>query len=442
MTQREFIEKATALYGDKYNYSKVKYINNKTKVTIICNRCGNVFEMRPNDFLSKNGCKNCKKYHEKEKYVQKFKKKHGDKYDYSLMSSDKLYTRNDIIKITCPKHGPFEQRISNHLSGNGCLLCGFEKSINALKIDIETVRLRLDKICGDKISYDIEEYKNTNTPITFICNNCGKSFKRSLNAMGVNNTCPYCNGRTRNLKYDNTEFIEAARMVHGDKYDYSKTIYEKTDKKVCVICHEKDKFGNEHGEFWVSPHAHIGKMHSGCPKCSRKHKKTTEEFIREANFIHNNSYDYSRVNYVNAKTKVEIICPKHGIFLKTPNMHLCGEGCPICKQSSYEVKMNCFLTENNISFITQYKPEWLKPLSIDFYLPDYEIGIEIQGIQHFKPVKYFGDKETLKSIQERDERKRKLCEENNLKLLYYSELKIKFPYEVITDMQKLLENIK
>ena len=135
MTQVEFIKKAISLYGKKYDYSKVKYVNNKTKVTIICNRCGNVFEMRPNDFLSGNGCKKCRRFFDKEHYVQKFKKKHGDNYDYSLMSGDKLYTSNDIIKIICPKHGPFEQRIKNHLCGNGCQSCGFERMANSIKID-------------------------------------------------------------------------------------------------------------------------------------------------------------------------------------------------------------------------------------------------------------------------------------------------------------------
>lgn len=358
------------------------------------------------------------------------------------MPNNRLYSRNDIIEIICPKHGPFKQRIANHLQGKGCRACGIEKAVSSIKIDSSTASLRLKRLCGDKLNYDFGEYKNTNTPMSFICNNCGKSFKRSLNALETNNTCPYCNGRTRNFKYDNVEFIEKAKKVHGDKYDYSKTIYEKTDKKVCVICHEKDKFGNEHGEFWVTPHAHVGKMHSGCPKCSRKYQRTTEEFIQESNFIHNNFYDYSETQYINAKTKVQIICPKHGRFLQTPNSHLSGEGCPICKQSVMEVKINRLLTENNISFIAQYKPQWLKPLSLDFYLPDYKIGIEIQGIQHFKPVKYYGDKRTLNEIRERDERKKKLCDINNVKLLYYSELKLKFPYEVISDMQKLLEIIK
>ena len=442
MTQKDFIKKAVALYGNRYDYSKVKYVNNKTKVTIICKRCGNVFEIRPNDFLEKNGCKKCKKFHEKEYYVQKFIEKHGNKYDYSLMPNDKFYSSNDIIKIICPKHGCFEQKIKNHLYGNGCSKCGVEKMINARRIDIDTVCTRLERLCGDELKYNIEEYKNTNTPITFICNNCGKKFKRALNALEINNSCPYCNGKPRNLKYDNTEFIEQAKKIHGDKYDYSKTIYERTDKKVCIICHRKDMFGEEHGDFWVTPHAHIGKMHSGCPKCSRKHKKNTEEFIREASFIHNNFYDYSEVEYVNAKTKVQIICPKHGKFLQTPNSHLNGESCPICKQSTFENKINRFLTENNMTFITQYKPDWLKPLSLDFYLPDYKIGIEIQGIQHFRPVKYWGNENTLNEIKERDEKKQKLCIENNVKLLYYSELKIKFPYEVITNTQKLLENIK
>ena len=97
MTQEDFILKGKLKYGDKYDYSYVNYFNNKTKVKIKCTRCGNIFNVRPNDFLNKSACKNCRKFFEKEIYNEKFIKKHGSKYDYSLMLNDKIYTKD--IKI-------------------------------------------------------------------------------------------------------------------------------------------------------------------------------------------------------------------------------------------------------------------------------------------------------------------------------------------------------
>ena len=233
----------------------------------------------------------------------------------------------------------------------------------------EEVKPRLDNLCGINLTYDISEYKNTQESITFTCNKCGKQFKRDLNALSYNNTCPHCNGKPRNMIYTTTEWVEKAKEIHNGKYDYSKVEYKTSDEKVCVICHEKDIFGEEHGEFWLAAKTHIGKKKIGCPKCSGKYKKTTEDFIREANYVHDGFYGYSKAKYINALTPLTITCPIHGDFTQKPNGHLMGQGCPICKQSHYERSIRQFLKENNINFIPQYKPQWLSPLSLDFYLP-------------------------------------------------------------------------
>lgn len=310
------------------------------------------------------------------------------------------------------------------------------------RLTAEEVRPRFDKLCGDGLTYDLSEYKNTQEAITFTCKKCGRTFKRDLNALTYNNTCPHCNGKQRNIIYTTDEWVAKAKEIHGGKYDYSKVEYKKSDDKVCVVCREKDMFGDEHGEFWVCAKTHIGIHKIGCPKCSGKHKKTTEEFIREANYVHNDFYDYSKTEYKNASTKVCITCPEHGDFWQTPNSHLSGQGCPVCRQSVCERQINRLLRTNSIKFIPQYKTEYLRPLSLDFFLPDYNIGIEVQGTQHFKPLRYYGGEETLKKVQERDERKLRLCNEHGISLLYYSELKMEFPYEVITTPEKLLEEIE
>lgn len=124
-------------------------------------------------------------------------------------------------------------------------------------------------------------------------------------------------------------FIKKARKAHGEKYDYSKVKYEGWDKKVCIIC-------PIHGEFWQIPSEHIRKNKpKGCPKCGRIYAqtynlKTTEQFIKDSISVHGNKYDYSKVEYKNAITKVCIICPDHGEFWQTPNQHQQGSGCPKC----------------------------------------------------------------------------------------------------------------
>ena len=108
-------------------------------------------------------------------------------------------------------------------------------------------------------------------------------------------------------------FIEKAKRIHGDKYDYSLVKYIGNKIKVNIIC-------SKHSIFQQTPNSHLNG--SGCPKCYGTPQKTTNQFIIDANYIHRNKYDYSLVKYTDNKTKIEIICLKHGKFEQTPNSHL------------------------------------------------------------------------------------------------------------------------
>lgn len=147
-------------------------------------------------------------------------------------------------------------------------------------------------------------------------------------------------------------FIEKAKKIHGDKYDYSlvPNVVNSNDD-ITIICHEKDMMGEEHGPFTTKVCKHINRG-DGCPKCSGRYKRTREDFIKEANFIHNNFYSYDNFEYVDTKTKGLIYCPKHGIeFAMTPSKHLCGQGCPKCR---YE-KSSKSKTKNTEWFIAKAK---------------------------------------------------------------------------------------
>jgi hypothetical protein len=194
-------------------------------------------------------------------------------------------------------------------------------------------------------------------------------------------------------KLTTQEFIEKARKVHGDKYDYSMTTYTIGSNNVDIICpihglfsqqasnhlfgqgcpicgkeltakkrtleidfvelakkvhgdkynYSKVNYVNkktkvciicpEHGDFWQLPYLHL--KGCGCPTCGIEKtvshtRKTKEQFITQATKTHNGKYDYSKVNYKNSEQKVEIICPIHGSFFQTPSSHLAGRGCPDC----------------------------------------------------------------------------------------------------------------
>lgn len=227
------------------------------------------------------------------------------------------------------------------------------------------------------------------------------------------------------------EFIKKCNEIHQNKYDYSKLEYNTLKDKGVFIC-------PEHGEFTQQLQKHL--YGQGCPKCAYKKRfLTQDEFINKSNIIHNNKYDYSKVFYVHNKMKVEIICPIHGSFYMRPLNHLQKCGCPKCKMSNLEKSVENFLIQENVKYETQKKFKWLGRQSLDFYLPEYNIAIECQGIQHFKCVEYFGGQEEFKKRLELDLIKKKKCDENKIKLIYYSNIE---NFNIINNLDELLLKIK
>lgn len=213
-------------------------------------------------------------------------------------------------------------------------------------------------------------------------------------------------------KKSTEQFIYQANKTHNNKYDYSKVNYINTDIKVTIIC-------QEHGEFEQVPYHHLSGR--GCPKCYGNSKSNKEDFLKKVNIIHNNKYDYSKVDYINAYTKITIICPKHGDFNQRPTNHLSGNGCPICRTSKGELKIKKFLEDNNIEFIPQKTFDDCKGkkkcLPFDFFLPKYNLCIEYQGKQHYEVNKYWGGEENFKETQTTDIIKSDYCYLKGIELL-------------------------
>ena len=244
------------------------------------------------------------------------------------------------------------------------------------------------------------------------------------------------------------EFIRQAREIHGDKYNYDKTIYTNAHTPVCINCYK-------HGDFWMRPNNHVTKK-QGCPKCGNENKGmyqvgNTNSFINKVKNVHGDKYDYSKVDYVNNHTKVCIICPKHGEFWQKPIDHLNGHGCPECakKFGISEKFVLEKLKENFPDVEYQKKLPFLKSKTsfqtIDFFLPSLNIGIEYQGRQHFGATVRFGDDERYKITYERDFRKYQKCKENGIKLYYISfEKQIPNNYfeKIYTNVNDLINTIK
>jgi hypothetical protein len=273
------------------------------------------------------------------------------------------------------------------------------------KITTEEFIHKAKEVHGDKYDYSKVNYVNAKTKVCIICSKHGEVMVNPhhfLNGHG----CPKCGkdkiGELRRKTLEN--FIEEAHKVHGNKYDYSKVKYVNTNTKVRIIC-------PIHGEFEQRPADHIKGV--GCKYCShRSYELTTEEFIERAKKVHGDKYDYSKVKYINNKTKVHIICPIHGEFEQNPYHHLKGSGCPYCnngltKQYKFnllqefenEYDFKAFLANNDINIllviIRNIEPKF-EPIKRD-------IERALAHSNEVDPIKALSDKYTSDSEGELDE---------------------------------------
>lgn len=143
-------------------------------------------------------------------------------------------------------------------------------------------------------------------------------------------------------KLTTDEFILESKNIHGDKYFYDKTIFTRKKDRVIIVC-------PKHGEFQQIADNHL--RGNGCMECSGKRLLTNDEFIEKSKFKHNNNYDYSLVEYKNNKTKVKIVCLRHGVFEQTAINHINGDGCPVCannvKSTNFEFENKSSIVHNN-----------------------------------------------------------------------------------------------
>lgn len=441
-TTEEFIADARKVHGDRYDYSKVIYQGSATKVCIVCREHGD-FMQKPNSHLMGQGCPTCAghKKRTKEDFVAQARLVHGDKYSY-----DKVDYKNDSTKVivTCPIHGDFLITPGNHIhSKQGCKKCAHEKTGLNSRLSQESFILKATERHAGKYLYDKVVYRDSHSRVIITCPIHG-DFKQlpyqHLNGHGCKKCATELTREKESISLD--QFIERARACHTIQYDYSKVAFTGAHSTVRIIC-------PIHGEFKQVVNTHL--RGADCPKCAYaqnalKRTKPLEKFVEDAKRVHGDKYDYSQTVYLGAKKKVAIRCKKHNmIFWQKPNAHLNGNGCPICAQSRLEADVLRMLKFQRIVFEVEKTFDWLVykgNLFLDFFLPEYSVAIECQGEQHFHACDYYGGESAYRVTKQRDEQKRRLCEEHGIRVLYYSDLGLHASYEVIDNLDMLLKAIK
>ena len=297
-----------------------------------------------------------------EQFIQRAKAKHGDQYDYSKVVYKSAKTK---VLIICPIHGEFLQNPRCHW-----------KAVKGIA-----------------------------------CPKCSRKHRAKIQSKIFSSTTE--------------EFIKKAKIVHGDKYDYSKVDYNGNKKEVIIIC-------PIHGEFLQKPNSHINKKWpSGCRDCYiEKLSMTQEQFIQKAIEVHGNKYDYSKTKYITSKHEIEIICPNHGEFTQKAANHIyIGSGHPACNNNLVseplfrEVLEKIFVDKFNKEYkFPNTRPKWLRnpetgwPLELDCYNEELELAFELHGTQHYKPLDVFGGEKGYIKQYRRDLRTRNACWEKGVTL--------------------------
>ena len=379
-----FIKKAITIHGNKYNYDNINYINNSTKIDIFCNTCNETFSQLPcNHVRSKitTGCPKCgilkqaanKVESYKKKFVERAKEIHGDKYDYSLAE----YTgSNSLLKIICNTCNEiFEQKPVNHLHKNkptGCPKCG------------------LDKIRSSILS----------------------------------------------KKLSKEEFVERAKEIHGDNYDYSLVEFSSLKDKVKIICNTCNEI------FEQIAGNHIRKVNPcKCLKCAIQNvTKTNEEFLQQTKEVHGDKYTYLEP-YTRNIDKIKILCNKcNNEFVQRPKSHINEkQGCPTCNTpgSLLEEIISKILDKTNIPYERRVRGLLSRPrLELDLYVPSFKLAIECHGNywhseiikDHTKAMNHMKDKFNL-------------CNDKEITLLQFYEDEIRNKPELIESMINYKLNI-
>lgn len=448
LTKEGFIEKARGIHGDKYDYSKVNYVRSDQKVTIICPKHGE-FHQTPNKHLLGQGCPKCRNEgislrrsmskhpkpqkadkqtpNYKDDFIRRASARYDGRYDYSKV----IYLNTDTkVEVVCQDHGSFYVTPYRHLNGQECPVCTKNRYNQSRTKTTEEFIQEAQALHGDRYDYSKVRYENNHTKVEIVCPKHG-SFWQNPNKHLLGQGCPKCANKDKTTE----EFVNECRQVHGDRYDYSKTVYQGAKSKVVVTC-------KEHGDFLIEATKHL--CGSGCKKCSNKFVSDTSTFIERAKMIHGDRYDYSKAEYVRSNKKVTVICPKHGEFNVKANHHLSGVGCPLCNRSKLETELESYLKQRGIEFEAQKAFDWLGKQTLDFYLPHLNAAIECQGIQHFQPIMLFGGDKAYEETVERDKRKRDLCREHGLKLLYYTNVKetpTLYLGDIYIEKDKLIESL-
>ena len=437
-SREEWLDKFKKVHGDRYDYSKADFdnIGKDKKITIICPIHGEFRQKPANHANLKQGCPKCNGgvRMTTEEFIRRSKEKYGeDRFIYDKTNYINEYTP---VTITCKLHGDFSILPENHI-GRKSVECPYCKNRINMDEEFQKLKDRFNDATHSVVSYryDKKAYKYF---IKFHCNLHGDfEIKYNKELFSRKEICEKCKimHRRQQKEVERAEYLEIHKRKIRNRYDfiwmsiqkygyrkysYDKTNYKGFEEPVTLYCN------NHHGYFEVVPRNHIGSKGVECSYCygQYRYKDTNDWIEKTVSKELLEQYDFSQAEYKGKDTPIKIICPKHGEFYRYP--YLIKKGniiCPECGSSYFEKTLIHLFDTNNVEYEYQKRFKWLGKQSLDFYLEPLKIGIECQGRQHFVESVKYGGKEGLQDNIERDKKKKRLCKDNGVQLIYFLEEK-------------------
>lgn len=429
---KQFKQDVYDLEGDNYQVLS-DYISSQTYIKMKHNKCGNEWEIKPNNFLRGRRCPKCSRLEQSKRQT----KTHDEfaKEVYNLVGNEykikSEYINADakiiLEHVTCGNI--FKMRTANFLNGSRCPECKLRDRVEKSTKSLGQFNHEVYELVGNEY-ITLNEYTNSKTKVKMKhdIENCGYEWEVAPYSFLQGTRCPKCAG---NIKKTHNQFVQEVFNIVGNEYEIL-SIYVNSDTKISMK-HSKCGY-----QWDIIADAFL--RGNRCPRCNGGVKnKTTEYFKQEVYNLTKDEYEVIG-DYKNSNTKILM---KHNKckrqFKMLPNGFLGGKRCPLCRESKGEKKITELLNHYKIKFIPQYKFDdciYKDKLKFDFAVFNYKnelaLLIEYDGEQHFNPVNHFGGETKFKIVQIRDMIKNKYCKENGIYLL-------RIPHFDYDDIEIILE---
>lgn len=354
----KFLDGMKEKFGDQFSFPNIEteYENNKSRVTIKCNKCGHVFTKRPNDLMCSQMeeiCQQCRKnqFLDSQSYTYDDLCKYP--HENEIVPFEGKIHKDSHVTLVCKKHGEYESLAKSIVAGKcQCKKCSLEYGLSKRIVEFDTFAERLKEKYGDLVTPIPETYKNTMAKMTFECNTCGHIFERDPNTFmfsTLKNPCPACSAEETRLERTKTteQYIQEVISVHGpNAFSFDKTVYTSSYDKVTLTCNKCGK------DFTIMPGSVLKGY--GCPRHHRNKSFVEEEvaaYIMDLGF----NPDLNERSEVDG-IELDIFVRELGIAFEINGIYW---HCEMNKENDYHLKKTEACLKEGIRLIHIFDDEWL-----------------------------------------------------------------------------------